>query len=75
MRTLRDFVCENCGHLIEKLVDANLRTIDCPECDGQCLEQLSMPTVRLEGISGAFPGAYDKWALVREANARDKAKR
>jgi len=75
MRTLRDFRCENCGELVEKLVDTNMRVIDCPECDGECLEQLSMPTVKLEGLSGAFPGAYNKWAQIREDNARIKAKR
>ncbi len=34
---------------------------------------IGMPRVALEGITGAFPGAHDRWATIREANARQKA--
>lgn len=75
MRTIRDFLCSHCGTVSEKLVDADFHTIECPECQGDAVEQLSMPTVRLEGVTGAFPGAHDRWARIREENARIKAKR
>ena len=74
MRTIRDFLCGTCGQLTEKLVDSDYKTIECPECHGDAIEQMSMPTVRLEGITGAFPGAHEKWARIREDNARIKAK-
>lgn len=75
MRTIRDFLCSTCGTITEKLVDTDFRAIECPECHGDAVEQLSMPTVRLEGVTGAFPGAHDRWARIREENARIKAKR
>jgi len=75
MRTIRDFLCSDCGTVTEKLVNTDIRTIKCNECGGDAVEQLSMPTVRLEGITGAFPGAADRWARIREDNARIKAKR
>lgn len=75
MRTLRDFVCSSCGQLTEKLVDTEYHTIECPECHGDAVQQMGMPTVRLEGITGSFPGAAEKWARIREDNARIKAKR
>lgn len=75
MRTIRDFLCTKCGTVSEKLVNTDIRVIKCIECQGDAVEQLSMPTVRLEGITGAFPGAHDRWARIREDNARDKAKR
>lgn len=75
MRTIRDFLCSTCGTITEKLVVTDFRAIECPECHGDAVEQLSMPTVRLEGITGAFPGAHDRWARIREENARIKAKR
>lgn len=74
MRTIRDFLCGTCGQVSEKLVDSDYHTIECPECHGDAVEQLSMPTVRLEGITGSFPGAADRWARIREDNARIKAK-
>ena len=74
MRTIRDFLCGTCGQLTEKLVDSDYKTIECPECHGDAIEQMSMPTVRLEGITGSFPGAHEKWARIREDNARIKAK-
>lgn len=75
MRTIRDFLCEDCGSLNERFVDSATRSIECPDCGGPANEQLSMPTVRLEGISGDFPDAHDRWARIREENARIKAKR
>ncbi len=75
MRTLRDFVCSHCGQRVEKLVDISYSTIECPECQGDAVQQMGMPTVRLEGITGAFPGAHEKWARIREDNAKIKAKR
>ena len=75
MRTLRDFVCHDCGQRVEKLIDIHQNTIECPECHGESIQQMGMPTVRLEGITGAFPGAHSKWAQIREDNARIKAAR
>lgn len=74
MRTIRDFLCGTCGKVSEKLVDSDYHSIECPECHGDAIEQMSMPTVRLEGITGSFPGAADRWARIREDNARIKAK-
>jgi len=75
MRTLRDFVCGDCGQRVEKLVSIEYHCIECPECQGTAMQQMGMPTVRLEGITGSFPGAHEKWARIREDNARIKAAR
>lgn len=75
MKTMRDFLCDHCGKVTERLIDAKFLTIECPECQGDAVEQISMPTIKLEGITGSFPGAADRWARIREENARIKAKR
>lgn len=75
MRTIRDFCCGDCGTISEKLMATECRTVECPECGGNATQLMSMPTVRLEGITGAFPGAAQKWARVREDNARIKARK
>ena len=75
MRILNDFICGHCGTVTEKLVDSEYRTIECPECQGDAVLLQAMPTVRLEGVTGDFPGAAERWARIREENARVKAKR
>ena len=75
MRVMRDFLCTNCGQHTEKLVDSDYSTIECPECFHNATVQMSTPTIKLDGTSGDFPGAHDKWARIREDNARIKAAR
>lgn len=74
MRQLFDFECADCGDAIEKLVDTNIRMIDC-HCGGRANRIMSMPTVKLDGTDPSFPGAYDKWARVREERHRVSAKK
>ena len=69
-----DFLCQDCGEVTEKLVDTNLRSISC-YCGGHSVRQMSMPTVKLDGTDPSFPGEYDRWARIREDNARIKKKR
>ncbi len=73
-RFLRDFVCEDCGNMEERFVDTTIESYPC-KCSGEMVRRVGMPTVKLEGITGAFPGAHAKWAKIREDNARIKAKR
>ena len=75
MKIFLDFLCGSCGTVTEKLVDSDYKAIECPECQETAVRQMSMPTVKLEGITGSFPGAADRWARIREENARIKGKR
>jgi hypothetical protein len=63
-RRLFEFVCQN-GHITERLVDSEVRTLTCLDCSRVAERIVSAPQVKLEGITGAFPGAYDKWERVR----------
>jgi putative FmdB family regulatory protein len=71
---LFDFCCSECNSVFEKLVRANIREIKC-ECGGEAKRIISMPTVKLEGISGDFPSASDNWARIREERHRVSAKK
>jgi len=73
-KRLFDFLCHDCGEVSEKLVDTNIREIKC-FCGSQAKRQVSMPTVKLDGTDPGFPGEYDRWARIREDNARIKAKK
>jgi len=74
MKVLNDFKCPNCGEVHEKLVHTNVFSIKC-KCGTYATRMMSSPTIKLEGISGAFPGAHSKWATIRENNALSKSKR
>ena len=73
MKTLRgnlmpkrifEFVCTN-SHLTEKLVDSEIRTINCLVCGTPAERIVSTPTVKLEGVTGDFPGAAMQWERKR----------
>ena len=74
MMRLFDFKCEQCGKSSEHLVQITQLSMLCI-CGGEMRRLVSTPTIRLDGISGDFPSASDRWANVREQNARIKAKR
>lgn len=74
MRQMFDFVCSACDAVTERYIDSDVRSLVC-ECGHEATRVIGMPTVKLEGITGAFPGAAEKWARVREDNARIKAAR
>lgn len=73
-KILRDFKCDSCGSEQERFVDTNLTELQC-DCGGLSYRVIGMPTVKLEGITGDFPGAHSRWAKIREDNARIKARR
>ena len=74
MRTLRDFVCEHCGAEQERFVAPEIKLIECA-CGEMATRVIGMPRVTLDGTDPGFPGAYSKWATIREENARIKSKR
>lgn len=74
MRLLRDFRCDHCYAHEERFIDAETTEIPC-QCGGVMRREMGMPRIALEGITGAFPDAHDRWARIREDNARIKAKK
>ena len=69
MRIINDFQCSE-GHTTEHLVEHTQNTVVCPVCGKRAQRQLAAPRSKLEGITGAFPSAYDKWAKVHEQAAK-----
>ena len=64
-RRIFEFYCEN-GHLFEAYVDSETRTTPCLECANLAHRIISKPMVKLEGVTGAFPGAAMRWERKRE---------
>jgi hypothetical protein len=59
-----EFTCQN-GHIFEAYVDSEIRTTQCKGCDNLADRIISKPLVKLEGITGAFPGAAMQWERKR----------
>jgi hypothetical protein len=74
MKLMFDFQCTD-GHVTERLVDSEVGTIACPECGKEAIKLVSSPQVKLEGFTGAFPDAYEKWARVRADKLKQEQKR
>jgi putative FmdB family regulatory protein len=71
---LYDFDCSEHGRF-EALVPMGTPSAECPHCHEVCSRVLSMPTIKLEGLSGAFPSAYDAWQRKHVEAARQGNKR
>jgi hypothetical protein len=69
-----DYACPK-GHITEHFTSSMEEEIKCPECDLLASRQISTPQVKLEGISGDFPGAYRKWEAVRREKMTIENKR
>jgi len=73
-KILRDFQCEKCGNITERFVDTEFTQVIC-DCGATAVRIMGMPKVMLDGTDPGFPGAYDKWARVREQRHKDAQKR
>lgn len=63
-KRLFEFACGE-GHITERLVDSETRTVLC-HCFSEAERIVSAPQIKLEGFTGAFPGAYDRWERVHK---------
>lgn len=74
MRRLFNFVCPD-EHVSEHFIDDSLRTTSCKECGKEAVRMISAPRISLEGITGAFPGASDKWVKTRAERLKQEQKK
>ena len=63
------------GHLNEHFVEMSIRNITCKECCKDSVRIISSPQIKLEGITGSFPGAADKWVKKRAEKLQQERKR
>lgn len=73
-RSMRDFLCKKCDEVTERYIDTTIEHIQC-HCGATAHRMIGMPRIALEGITGAFPDAHERWARIREDNAKIKNKR
>lgn len=73
MRLLRDFKCDD-GHITERFIDSGIESVLCG-CGKEAKRMLSCGTVMLDGTDPGFPGAWNKWADIREKRHRDSQRK
>ncbi len=74
MRRMYEFMCAD-WHVTEHFIDDSRRTALCKECGANAIRILSTPRIKLEGITGAFPGAADKWVKDRAEKLKQEQKK
>lgn len=70
-----DFLCRQ-EHITEAYVDSDVRSIKCHTCEQDADRIISSPAIKLEGWSGSFPGAANKFDRIHreKLKAEQKAK-
>ena len=69
-----DYACSD-GHVTEHFTSSMEEEIKCPVCGLLASRQISTPQVKLEGLTGDFPGAYRKWELTRREKMKLEKKK
>tara|TARA_R110000787_G_scaffold18482_1_gene56619 strand:+ start:26592 stop:26825 length:234 start_codon:yes stop_codon:yes gene_type:complete len=69
---LFDFKCKN-GHVFEELVEKKTHATRC-SCGLKAKRTISPIKSQLEGISGDFPDASDRWVKNRESHIKYERK-
>ena len=73
MKRIFDFLCAN-GHVTEALIDDTLYETQCKQCSELSIRQISSPQFKLDGCSGDYPSASDRWVKVRAEKLRQEKK-
>lgn len=73
---LYEYQCEECSMPMTAMKSiANRKEPEtCPNCGGKASFIISAPMFKLEGISGDYPTAYDKWAKKRRQKLAQEQK-
>ena len=66
---LYDFKCD-CGHVFEAMTRISDRTYKCERCGSEAKRMISTPRIKLEGWSGHFPTAKQKFIKMHEKESR-----
>ena len=67
MKVMRDFNCPSCASVFERFTDK--RVAQC-QCGVMARDVPCAPSFRLEGVTGHFPTASDRWARNHEKAGR-----
>ena len=73
MRVIDEFLCPG-GHTHEHLVEQGTSVIECNVCGAWATKVRSVPNFTLEGVTGSFPTAADRWVKDRALRLKQEEK-
>lgn len=71
MKRIYDFQCTSCETTFEKYTEY-CKSTSCPTCGNDAEKIISTPTIKLEGISGHFPGAAIRWEKMHRQGSKQR---
>ena len=72
---LYEYQCKPCNTVFEQFNSIpNREVANCPKCGSIAVQKIGAPMVKLEGISGDFPTAYDQWEKKRKQKMAQERK-
>lgn len=74
MKRIFEFTCKECKETFDKYTEYCQET-ECSLCGGKADKIISAPRIELEGYSGAFPGAADRWVKKHKQHLAAEKKR
>lgn len=76
MKRIYTYKCTNdsCQDIFDDLTEYK-NTHSCPLCGSEATKVINTPMFKLEGITGAYPTAYDAWERKRKQKAAEENKR
>lgn len=72
-KRIYEFICAD-DHITEAYIDSALRTTNCKVCGQAAIRIISKPLVKLEGVTGDFPGAAMQWERKRNEKIQAEKK-
>ena len=72
-KRIYEFICGD-DHISEDYIDSELRTTNCKVCGQPAIRIISKPMVKLEGVTGSFPGAAMQWERKRNEKMAQERK-
>jgi putative FmdB family regulatory protein len=69
MKKINDYRCTACDFIFEDLEE---NTCSCPECSNLAKKIMTPVRFHLDGASGDFPTAADRWAKDHEKAAKHR---
>ena len=73
MRVIDDFLCPS-GHEQENLVEQGISVVECNVCGAWATKVRSVPNFTLEGVTGDYPSAADRWVKDRALRLKQEEK-
>lgn len=73
MKRIFEFCCED-FHITEAYIDDSVREKECPICSKNAKRVVSSPAIKLEGWSGSFPGAANKFDRIHREKLKAEQK-